>query len=103
MHVTLMRLMMSNKFDRVLLCIVQSLTTIVNQGPVIIANYQLRDISGLSTLAQANSCTAVTNAASPQINLYPQFQFGNVGNICQLNTYDRVCKYIQNGFPGVGC
>ena len=93
--------MMSNKFDRVLLCVVQSLTTIVNQGPVIIANYQLRDISGLSTLAQANSCTAVTNPASPHINLYPQS--GNIGNICQLNTYDRVCKYIQNGFLGVGC
>ena len=93
--------MVSNKFDRVFLCVVQSLTTIVNQGPMIIANYQLRDISGLSTLAQANNCT--TNMASLQIYLYPQFQVGNVGSICQLDTYDRVCKYIQNGFPGVGC
>ncbi len=89
-----------SRVDHAWLCAVQSLTTLTGIRPNIDGNPQLTDISGLLTLAQANGCTA---DATPPLDVNIVVSLAPANGFCTLNSYKRVCDYIQLGATAVGC
>ena len=79
---------------------VQSLTTLTGIRPNIDGNPLLTDVNGLLTLAQTNGCTPDT---TPPLDVNIVVSLAPAPGFCTLNSYKRVCDYIQLGAAAIGC